>query len=104
MRIAGEDPRMTDFVNRQRRELDQKKREAIFQDFVKYDVGQMYYMPHFPADWKPYYVGHPWVGGFGWLQPYIEQYLQGPGQWQSAFWFDASKKSAMLESGKYRDA
>ena len=94
MRIAGEDPKMTDFVNRQRRELDQKKREQIFQDFVKYDVGQMYYMPHFPADWQPYYVGQPWVGGFGWHQPYIEQYLQGPGQWHSAFWFDASKKSA----------
>jgi peptide/nickel transport system substrate-binding protein len=92
MRIAGEDPKMTDFVNRQRREMDTKKREQIFQDFVKYDVGQMYYIPHYPADWKPYYIGQPWLGGWGWWQPYIEQYLQGPGQWYTNFWFDASKR------------
>ena len=36
MKAAGEDPKMTDFVNRQRRELDVKKREQIFQDYTKY--------------------------------------------------------------------
>ena len=75
-----EDPKMSDFVNRQRRELDPQKRSEIFQDFVRYDVQQMYFLPyHYPQDWKPYYVGHPWVGGYGWWQPYIEQYPDGAG-------------------------
>ena len=78
---ANEDPKMTDFVNRQRRELDNKKREQIFQDFVKYDVEKMYYIPyHFPVDTQPYYVAQPTVGGWGWWQPYIEQNPAGGGQ------------------------
>jgi ABC-type transport system substrate-binding protein len=94
MKIAGEDPKMTDFVNRQRRELDTKKRETIFQDFTKYDIEKMNYIPHFPADWKPYYIAQPWLGGFGWHQPYIEQYPNGAGQIHNNYWFDASKKPA----------
>jgi peptide/nickel transport system substrate-binding protein len=91
---ANEDPKMTDFVNRQRRELDNKKREQIFQDFVRYDVEKMYYIPyHFPVDFQPYYVAQPWVGGWGWWQPYIEQYPDGGGQIYSQYWFDAAKKT-----------
>jgi len=91
---ANEDPKMTDFVNRQRRELDNKKREQIWQDFVKYDVEKMYYIPyHFPVDSQPYYVAQPWVGGWGWWQPYIEQNPAGGGQIYSQYWFDASKKT-----------
>jgi ABC-type transport system substrate-binding protein len=93
MKLAGEDPKMTDFVNRQRRELDVKKREQIFQDFTKYDVEKMYYIPHLPADWKPYYIAQPWLGGWGWWQPYIEQYPNGAGQIQTRYWFDAAKKT-----------
>ncbi len=94
MKIAGEDPKMTDFVNRQRRELDGKKRETIWQDFVKYDLQQMNYLPyHWPADWQPYYIAQPWVGGWGWWQPYIEQYPDGAGQIYSQYWYDASKKA-----------
>jgi len=90
----NEDKKMTELVVKQRRELDQKKREAIFQEFVKYNVEKMYYIPyHFPVDWQPYYVAQPWVGGFGWHQPYIEQYPGGAGQILSQYWFDASKKS-----------
>jgi peptide/nickel transport system substrate-binding protein len=89
-----EDPKMTDFVNRQRRELDPKKREKIFQDFVKYDIEKMYFMPyHFPMDFKPYFVGQPWLGGWGWYQPYIEQYPNGAGQILTQYWYDESKKS-----------
>src|SRR5690606_38075516 len=63
MGVENEDPVMTDFVRRQRRELDPQKREAIFQEFVKYDIEKMYYMPyHYPANWLPYYIAHPWVG------------------------------------------
>jgi ABC-type transport system substrate-binding protein len=95
MGVQNEDPKMTDFVRRQRRELDSTKREQIFQDFVKYDIGQMYYMPyHYPANWLPYYVAQPWMGGWGWWQPYIEQYPFGAGQIHSQYWFDASKKPA----------
>jgi len=91
---ANEDKKMTDLVNKQRRELDQKKRDAIFQEFVKYNVEKMYYIPyHFPVDWQPYYVAQPWVGGWGWHQPYIEQYPGGAGQILSQYWYDASKKS-----------
>jgi ABC-type transport system substrate-binding protein len=89
-----EDPKMTDFVNRQRRELDNKKREQIWQDFVKYDIEKLYYMPyHWPANWEPYYIGQPWLGGWGWWQPYIEQYPDGAGQIYSQYWFDPSKKT-----------
>jgi ABC-type transport system substrate-binding protein len=95
MGVANEDPKMTDFVRRQRRELDQEKREAIFQEFLRYDIEKLYYMPyHYPANWLPYYVAHPWVGGWGWHQPYIEQYPFGAGQFHSQFWFDESKKPA----------
>jgi len=88
----NEDPKMTDFVNRQRRELDPKKRESIWQDFVKYDIEKMYYMPyHWPANWLPYYIGQPWLGGWGWWQPYIEQYPFGAGQIMTQYWYDASK-------------
>ena len=91
---ANEDPKMTDLVNRQRRELDPKKRDAIFQEFAKYDVEKMYYIPyHCPVDFKPYYIGQPWVGGWGWWQPYIEQYPNGAGQILSQYWYDASKKT-----------
>jgi peptide/nickel transport system substrate-binding protein len=93
MRIAGEDPKMTDFVNRQRRELDPKKRAQILQDFLKYDIDKMYYVPYLPADFKPFYLAQPWVGGWGWWQPYIEQNPSGPGQTQDSYWFDASKKT-----------
>jgi ABC-type transport system substrate-binding protein len=93
MGMAGEDPKLTDFVNRQRRELDTEKREAIFQDFVKYDIEQLNYIPHFPADWKPYYIGQPWLGNWGWVQPYIEQYPNGAGQILTRYWYDESKKS-----------
>ena len=73
---------------------DQKKRDAIFQEFVKDNVEKMYYIPyHFPVDWQPYYVAQPWVGGWGWHQPYIEQYPGGAGQILSQYWYDASKKS-----------
>ena len=93
MGVENEDPVMTDFVRRQRRELDPEKRAAIFQDFVRYDIDKMYYMPyHYPANWKPYYIAHPWVGGWGWHQPYIEQYPFGAGQFHSKYWFDESKK------------
>ena len=54
----------------------------------------MYHLPHYPAGWKPYFIAQPWLGGWGWWQPYIEQYLQGAGQWYTNFWYDASKKSA----------
>lgn len=89
-----EDKKMTELVNKQRRELDQKKRDSIFQEFVKYNVEKMYYIPyHYPVDFQPYYVAQPWVGGFGWYQPYIEQYPTGAGQILSQYWYDASKKS-----------
>jgi ABC-type transport system substrate-binding protein len=82
-----EDPKETEFVNAQRRELDPEKRKSIFQDFVKYDVGQMYYIPyHWPQDWKPYYIGQPHIGGWGWHQMYIEQYPTGAGQIFSQYW------------------
>ena len=85
-----EDPRMTELVNAQRRELDPEKRNTIFQDFVKYDIQQMYFMPyHFPQDWKPYYVAQQRVGGWGWWQPYIEQYPTGAGQLFSQYWLKA---------------
>jgi len=90
----NEDPKMTDFVNRQRRELDPKKRESIWQDFVKYDVEKLYYIPyHWPTDFKPYYIGQPWVGGYGWWQPYIEQYPNGAGQILSQYWHDPTKRT-----------
>jgi hypothetical protein len=74
--------------------LDNEKREAIFQEFLRYDIEKLYYMPyHYPANWKPYYIAQPWVGGWGWHQPYIEQYPFGAGQFHSQFWFDESKKS-----------
>jgi len=89
-----EDPKLTDFFMRQRRELDSKKRTTIFQDFLKYDIEKLYYMPyHWPVDWEPYYIGQPWVGGWGWWQPYIEQNPYGAGQIVSQFWFDESKKT-----------
>jgi ABC-type transport system substrate-binding protein len=94
MKMLGEDPKMTDLFNRQRRELDIKKREKIFQDYSKYAVQQMYHVPHYPAGWKPYFIAQPWLGGWGWHQPYIEQYLQGAGQWYTSFWYDPSKKTA----------
>jgi ABC-type transport system substrate-binding protein len=90
-----EDPTMTDFVNRQRRELDPEARKAIFQDFVRYDIEKMYFLPyHFPSDWKPYYIAQPWIGGWGWWQMYIEQYPTGAGQIYSQYWFDESKKTS----------
>jgi ABC-type transport system substrate-binding protein len=94
MKTLGEDPKMTEIFNRQRRELDIKKREKIFQEYSKYAVQQMYHLPHYPAGWKPYFIAQPWLGGWGWWQPYIEQYLQGAGQWYTSFWYDASKKTA----------
>ena len=48
---------------------------------------------HWPTDFKPYYIGQPWVGGYGWWQPYIEQYPNGAGQILSQYWFDPSKKT-----------
>ena len=54
----------------------------------------MYFLPyHYPQDWKPYYIAHPWVGGWGWHQMYIEQYPTGAGQIYSKYWFDESKKT-----------
>jgi peptide/nickel transport system substrate-binding protein len=91
---ANEDPKMTDLVLRQRRELDPKKRASIFQEFVKYDIDKMYYLPyHFPVDFKPFVVGQPWVGGWGWWNPYIEQNPAGAGQVLSQYWYDPSKKT-----------
>jgi hypothetical protein len=82
-----EDPKQTELVNAQRRELDPEKRKQIFQEFVKYDIGQMYYLPyHFPQDWKPYAIGRPTVGSWGWWQMYIEQYPTGAGQVLSQLW------------------
>ena len=84
---SREDPKMTDLVNAQRRELDPQKRNSIFQDFVKYDIQQMYYIPyHWPQDWKPYYLANARIGGWGWWQPYIEQYPTGAGQDYSQYW------------------
>jgi peptide/nickel transport system substrate-binding protein len=84
---SREDPKMTDLVNAQRRELDEEKRKSIFQDFVKYDVQQMYYIPyHWPQDWKPYYLANARIGSWGWWQPYIEQYPTGAGQDYSQYW------------------
>jgi ABC-type transport system substrate-binding protein len=92
---ANEDPKMTELVNKQRRELDNKKRASIFQEFAKYDIEKMYYLPyHFPVDFKPYYVAQPWVGGWGWWQPYIEQNPAGGGQIHSQYWYDESKRTA----------
>jgi ABC-type transport system substrate-binding protein len=93
MRVAGEDPKITDFVNRQRRELDPEKRAQIFQDYLKYDADKMYYLPYYPASFKPFYLAQPWVGGWGWWQPWIEQNPAGSGQTQDSYWFDASKKA-----------
>jgi len=91
---SNEDKHMTDLVLKQRRELDPKKRAAIFQEFVKYDIDKMYYLPyHFPVDFKPYFVAQPWVGGWGWWNPYIEQNPNGAGQVLSQYWYDASKKT-----------
>jgi ABC-type transport system substrate-binding protein len=85
-----EDPHLTELVNAQRRELDTQKRNQIFQEFVKYDVGQMNYLPyHWPQDWKPYYIAQPRIGGWGWWQPYIEQYPTGAGQILSQYWVKA---------------
>jgi peptide/nickel transport system substrate-binding protein len=85
-----EDPHMTDLVNAQRRELDPEKRKQIFQEFVKYDIQQMYFMPyHYPTDWQPYYIAKPRIGGWGWWQPYIEQYPTGAGQLFSQYWAKA---------------
>jgi peptide/nickel transport system substrate-binding protein len=82
-----EDPKQTELVNAQRRELDPERRKEIFQEFVKYDIGQMYYLPyHFPQDWKPYAIGRPTVGSWGWWQMYIEQYPTGAGQLLSQLW------------------
>ena len=92
---ANEDKKMTDLVIRQRKELDAKKRASIFQEFAKYDVEKMYYLPyHFPVDFKPYYLAQPWVGGWGWWQPYIEQNPNGAGQLISQLWYDETKKKA----------
>jgi peptide/nickel transport system substrate-binding protein len=91
MRLAGEDPKITDFVNRQRRELDPEKRAQIFQDYLRYDAEKMYYLPYYPASFKPFYLAQAWVGGWGWWQPWIEQNPGGPGQVQDSYWYDASK-------------
>jgi ABC-type transport system substrate-binding protein len=91
MRLAGEDPKMTDYVNRQRRELDPEKRAQILQDYLRYDAQQLYYLPYEVASFKPFYMAQPWVGGWGWWQPWIEQNPAGPGQVQDSYWYDASK-------------
>ena len=91
---ANEDKKMTELVLKQRRELDNKKRAEVFQEFVRYDVEKMYYIPyHFPVDFQPYFVAQPWVGGWGWWQPYIEQNPAGGGQIYSQYWHDESKRA-----------
>jgi peptide/nickel transport system substrate-binding protein len=90
MGIGGEDPKMTDYVNRQRRELDPEKRIEILKEWQKYDAQQMYYIPNKPASWKPFYVAQPWVGNWGYFQPWVEAIVQGV---YNTYWIDESKKT-----------
>ena len=62
MGAFGEDKKMTDFVTRQRRELDPKKRAEIFKEYQKYAAETMYYIPEPPGDWKSFTLTQPWVG------------------------------------------
>ena len=88
------DPELAALDAAQRLKTNEAERKAIFWDLQRKASEKMYYIPyHFPVDWQPYYVAQPWVGGFGWHQPYIEQYPGGAGQILSQYWYDASKKS-----------
>jgi hypothetical protein len=91
MGIGGEDKKMTDFVERQRRELDAKKRIEILKEWQKYDGQQMYYIPNTPAAWKPFYVAQPWLGNWGYPQPWVEAIVQ-QGVYLD-YWIDDTKKS-----------
>src|SRR6185503_884979 len=63
MGLQGEDKKITQLVNSQRRELDRNKRNEILKEFQRYAATKMYYMVP-PGDIKTFVLTQPWVGNF----------------------------------------
>jgi peptide/nickel transport system substrate-binding protein len=92
MGALGEDAKMTDFVARQRRELDPKKRADIFKDYQRYAAQTMYYIPQPPGDWKSFSLAQPWVGNNAYFQPWVAGPFAAGQEVNTYLWDDASKR------------
>lgn len=69
--MQEEDTTITDFVERQRRELDPDRRAEIFKDFQRYAATKMHYIPAPPGDWRDFRLAHQSLGNFGYYIPWI---------------------------------
>jgi ABC-type transport system substrate-binding protein len=92
----GEDKRMTQFINDQRKTVDPKKRAEILKDFQRYAATKMYLVPP-PGDIKPFHLYQPWVGNFDYHVPWIAGAFAGGMDSQGLYtyrWLDESKRTA----------
>ena len=92
--MKEEDPKITEFVIRQRQELDADKRAEILKDFQRYAATKMYYIPAPPGDWKPFSLHQPWLMNrghhVGWISSAIG-YLNSQ-EIDTYLWLDESKR------------
>jgi ABC-type transport system substrate-binding protein len=95
MGMMGEDQKVTQLVNAQRRELDRQKRNNLLRDFQRYASTKMYYMPP-PGDIRGFSMSQPWISNFNAQVLWLIASFGGAMESQTIYpylWYDETKKS-----------